>query len=381
MSKPVRVLFVLRPTSGGIRQHVLTLLQNMPNDRVEVLVACPPDDPGVAPIDLPGVRVFRLDICGEMSPVHDWRTAGAIARLAVTEKVDVIHAHSFKAGLLCMRASHMGRRAFSVVCTFHNPLRRHKNPLKDWLSRAIVARVGHAMDRVVVISCALEDEAVHLLGLPRPKLTQIYNGITMGPFEDGTGGPQFRAQLGLSEDTPVVLAVARLIPQKGIQYLIAASQLLREDRPAVKYVVVGDGPYRAELEALAHEKGVDNSFIFAGFRTDMPAALAAADLVCLPTLEEGLSISAIESMAAGKPVVASQVGGLPEIIVPGTGLLVPPANPGTLAEAIHALLSDRALRVRLGENGRRRVREGFAAALMAERHCSLYEELAKRSQT
>ena len=146
--------------------------------------------------------------------------------------------------------------------------------------------------------------------------------------------------------------------------------------PNAVFVLLGDGPEQSALEAQASALGVRNRVVFLGYRQDVPDLLACADLLVLPSLFEGLPLSILEAMAAGKPVIATDVGGTSEVIEPEqTGLLVPPANPGALAGAIRRVLFDRRLAERLALTGKARVRDEFSAATMVQSVTQIYEDV------
>jgi len=173
-----------------------------------------------------------------------------------------------------------------------------------------------------------------------------------------------------------VLTVARLDPQKGLHDLVAAAALV----PEARVMVVGEGPERRALETRIAHLGLGDRVHLLGFRSDVPDLLAGSDLFVLPSLFEGLPLSILEAMAAGKPVVATAIGGNDEAVVDGaTGLLVPPGDPRALADAIRALLRDPERRRRLGEAGRRRAEAEFSAPAMVRRVAAVYDELLAAS--
>jgi glycosyltransferase involved in cell wall biosynthesis len=170
--------------------------------------------------------------------------------------------------------------------------------------------------------------------------------------------------------------VARLHRQKGLGDLLAAVAWVRERVPDVRLLLIGEGELRDELEAQARALGLSGAVIFAGIRTDVAEIVAALDIFVLPSLWEGTSNAVLEAMAAGLPIVATAVGGTPEVVVDGvTGLLVPPRDPSALAGALVTLLQDADLRHRMGRAGRERVKQYFSLERMVRRTEALYEEL------
>jgi glycosyltransferase involved in cell wall biosynthesis len=193
-----------------------------------------------------------------------------------------------------------------------------------------------------------------------------------------------RRELGLAPDAPVLICVAFHAPVKGVDVLIDALGLLREQYPRLKLIQVGgpeDPSDRAATEALEHraeQAGVADRILWLGFRNDVPDLLAAADIYCLPSRSEGLPLAVLEAMGAGLPIVGTAVGGVPEAVESGrTGLLVPPESPRELADALALLLADEPRRHRMGQEGRRVVEERFSMHLQSRRLIDLYETLGQ----
>ena len=378
MSDPLKVMFVLRPVAGGIKKHLFSLLQNLSQNKIQPMIVCSPEMPEQDYLGTLGAAIYHLPICPEINPIRDWQSARMLRRIIRQTEVDIVHAHSFKAGYISILADTLPfrRRNYALVCTFHNQLHRYDNVLKNFVTAAAASSIGKKVDHVVVISRALLNEAVQMMRLPAEKVTCVYNGINPSEFAVLPPPSQFRQEQGIPEDALLIGTVARLIPQKGIQYLIEAAAILRDRFPKVRYVITGDGPMRQLLEQQVQEMGLAEIITFAGFRPKIDDFLAALDLFVLPTLEEGLSIAIMEAMAAAKPVVASDVGGVPELISAENGALVRPGDAESLAEGIASLLSiDEAKRAAVGACGRRLIVERFTVGQMAQEHLRLYEDL------
>lgn len=326
-------------------------------------------------MEIEGVPFFFMNIRGYVNPIKDVRVSRDLARLAVDEDVHIIHAHGFKAGLLCFWSKMNRKRRYSILCTFHNPLRRSPSVFRDFLNRWMITFVGWCVDHVVTVSGEIHTQALELLGVPEGKVTCINNGIDLSNFFNFEESGNFRRGLGVTEKMLLVGAVARLIPQKGIQYFIKAISELKAEFPDVRFVVIGDGPYRIHLEEKARSAGLSGYLYFAGFRSDIPQVLSDLDIFVLPTLEEGFPVSVIEAMAAGKPVVASAVGGLLELVTDDTGILIPPGNSKQLRKALSVLLTNPSLGRKMGITGRQRVEKYFSVQTMAGKYAGLYERM------
>lgn len=238
-------------------------------------------------------------------------------------------------------------------------------------SRVLNRIVGRWVSQYVAVS---EDVARHLvedLGLRRERIRVIHNGIAAAEVRSGDAS-QEGVSASASRRDRVALTVARLVPQKGLETLVDAAALL----PNVRFLIAGEGPERAQLESLAQDRRVSERVCFLGYSADVRALLGAVDIFVLPSLFEGLPISVLEAMAAGRPVVATDVEGTREAVVAGeSGILVPPGDPVALANAISTVLHDDELRARLVKAALERVRSEFSEDAMIASTAALYQEL------
>jgi len=252
-----------------------------------------------------------------------------------------------------------------------------------WKTRAHLAvdrRLARHTDRLVGNSHAVVD-FYRRAGIPDRLLDLIYSGVEPGPpppEDDGPARAALRAEFGWPADAPVALFAGRLMPQKGVNDLVAALDLLQHVRPGFRALIAGDGPLRGELEQTAHAFRLGGVSKFLGHRDDVPALIAGCDVLVLPSLYEGLPNVVLEAMRAGKPVAATAAPGTTEVVRDEeTGLLVPVRDPVALARALQKLLDDPALARRYGAAGRARVEAEFSAHAMIARYSWLYEGLAE----
>lgn len=211
---------------------------------------------------------------------------------------------------------------------------------------------------------------------PPGKVRCIHNGVDLARFAPRPHEAGYRRALGLPEGGPVVASIGRFVPYKGYAHLIEAAALVARARPDAHWLLAGEGEQRAQLERRCRTLGMDGKIHFVGWREDVPEILAASDVFVMPSLGEHFGRVLVEAMAMGKPVVATDAGGTPEIVLDGeTGLLVPPGQPERLAGAVLALLTDAARAERLGAAGCRRARADFSLARHAASVEALYEEL------
>lgn len=291
----------------------------------------------------------------------------AIRRLVSRHRPDLVH-------LACSRAHKLG--AVALMGRRHPPkvaTRRMDYPLR----RGLFSRwlYGHAVDSVVVISDAIGAE-IRRVGVPDDRVVCIHDGIEPAELEGlRDHRPIVLARLGWPDDAVVILCAASLRPRKGQAYLVRAFAELAPRHPQARLLLAGDGDQRDVLQGEIAALGLGDLVRLPG---QMPReeALGAASIACIPSQLEGLSVFSLESMAAGLPVVASRVGGLPEGVLDGeTGLLVAPGDVGGIASALDRFLSDPALGRQMGEAGAARARASFTARRMATDTESLYEQL------
>ena len=316
-----------------------------------------------------GFRVHVLDL-------NRLLRLGAALRLArLLRGADVLHTHAGTA------ANTLGRTAArlagaAVVSHMHIENYFSASVWRAAVHRALDNATARLCARIVVVS---EDtrRALERQGYPQQRLEVVHNGVDLTSLPSA-GSNGLRAELGIPDGAPLIGEVARLCDVKGQPELIAA---LRE-LPEARLVLVGrdleqGGAYAAQLEQQAEELGVRDRVSFAGYRDDSRSVLRQLDVVALPSRTEGLPLVVLEALAQGRPVVATPVGGTPEVVTDGvTGLLVPPGDPHALAAALRRLLDDPELARRLGEAGRERVAQDFSERRMAERVLAIYEEVA-----
>ncbi|PWI56755.1 glycosyltransferase family 4 protein [Sulfoacidibacillus thermotolerans] len=373
---------------GGAEAQILALIKGLQKkERVQVAVATYYEGRFTQAVREVGIATHVLQ---SRQPLSDVR---ALRELAQTLRPDLIHTHG-------VRASLAGRLTGSalripVVTTVHSDLFYDYAPPKRALMMQLEARTRHLSRRVIAVSDALKAVLVRR-GYKSGQLIVVRNALEIEEahkkLEEANLHPlDLRKHLHISEKTPLLLCVARLHPVKRHDFLLRAfAKAVFDLHVDAHLVIAGDGPERANLEALAQELGLLcqetdtkqalSRVHFLGVRQDIYALLREVDAVALTSQMEGLPIAPLEAMFAGRPVIATRVGGLSEIIEEGdaaTGLLIPFGHVDLLAQAIARLLRDRALCARLGENGKRRVLTHFTASQMVDRVQNVYLELVK----
>ena len=362
----IRIALVVRPAAGGICSHLATLLANLDGDRFTVTLFAPADFADFA--EASGVPLIPLAITPRLSPLHDRVILREFAQ-HLTGNYDLIHAHGVRAAWI---AAHTAFRVnLPHVFTAHNVI-----PPLGRLARFGLKFTAGFCQRVIAVSEAVS-ASLQQNGVAAEKIVVIPNGVAIAAFDAPFDAAAFRAGWNIPPRAPLLVAVGRLAPEKGFDVLLRAFPRVQSEIPDARLLLAGAGPERRRLEARA---AGSPAITFAGHAAQADAFLRSADVVVLPSRREGQGIVALEAMAARKPVVASRVGGLVETIVEKeTGLLVPPDDPPALALALASLLKDAARRDAMGNAGRRRVEQNYAAPRMAQQTAAIYEA-ARRNE-
>jgi glycosyltransferase involved in cell wall biosynthesis len=296
------------------------------------------------------------------------RQAAELARLIRRERPDVFHANlawplAGKYALMTAAAASVPA-VVATVHTFDVPISRRTALLHQAVSAGV--------DRYLAVCGFIADRLVGQLGVPHRKVRTVLNGIRVHAFANGLNRPDLRAEIAGDANRSIVLTPARLDPLKGHSTLLSAAVRL----PDVVLAFAGDGPERDTLAQQAAELGIAERVRFLGFRSDINDLLATCDLVALPPLFDGYPLALMEAMAAGKPVITTSAGGQAEMVRNGeTGVVVPPGDPTALADALHLLLTDRALAKRLARAARTQAEREFGAERMVEQVEAVYTDV------
>jgi L-malate glycosyltransferase len=368
---------------GGTEKQVANLTKRMDRRAFDVSFACMnrwgeliqeiEDHQGIEVSEYPLESLYELNAFRQQ-----WRFAKALRR----GRTQILHSYNFYANMFSLPAAKLA----GVPCIIASirDMGIYLSPAK-LQAQKLVCRLA---DRIVVNAGAIRDWLVEQ-GYPDDKIVVIRNGVDTSRFGGHDDGAALRREFDIPSQVPLVVMLARLNPTKGIDCFFESAARVRERHPDAHFLVVGecytrnaegeivvDDAYRLELKDRVMSLGLTDRVRFTGLRKDVPQILAAASVSVLPSISEGISNTLLESMAAGVPVVASRVGGTPEVIRDGEqGLLVPPGDPQATADAILTVLGDPALAARLAANGRRRVREEFSFEAVVRRTEELYREL------
>ena len=348
-------------TWRGGEQQALYLATGLQQRGHEVVMLCRRGSEMGRRAPAAGVETVETGASGEFDP----RAIFRIARLIKRRQIDVVHMHTSHAHMLGALAGLWSRRAKLIVSRRVDfSVRKHAfSMLKYRLPVARFVAVSHAIKGVLV------DD-----GIPADLVSVVHSGIDLSRFE-GFDRADHRAEFGLDEKAVAIGNVAAMADHKGQRYLLDAVPLVVERHPEARFFICGDGELWDDLHAQRERLGIEGCVTFTGFRRDVPSLLAFFDLFAMSSHLEGLNTSILDALAMRKPVVATDAGGIPEIIRnEDTGLLVPAKDPARLADAIVALIEDREKARRLAENGRRWVEEEFTCDCMVEGTLRVYEE-------
>lgn len=309
-------------------------------------------------------------------PLWDYRGLRRLTRFLADSGYDLVHTHTSKGGFVGRwAAARAGIPA--VVHTVHGfAFHEESSPTAVRVYTTMERRAATWCDRIVTVSEFHRRWALEAQIAPGRKLVAIPNGLPPRRVETGRDVSEVRGELGLESGELMVLSTGRLAEQKGIEYLIRAVDLVPSEPVRFKVFLAGDGPLRADLEKLGASLGVSDRITFLGFRDDIGSLLAAADLVVLPSLWEGMSISLLEAMAAQRPVITTSIGSNLEVTDKGEGaLLVPPKDPVRLAEVMQLAMADAGLRTRVSARGAEIQRSRYREDIMLAKYMDLYDDL------
>ena len=389
MPDPIRVCRIIgRLNIGGPAIHAILLTQKLRSRGYETLLVAGEEGAREGTLrDLAAERgiepLFLPELGREVRPARDLVALVKLLRLFRQQQPRIVHTHTAKAGAVGRIAARLAGTPI-VLHTFHGHV------LDGYFSRgatrfflAVERRLAVVSTKILTVS---EGQRRDLLGLGigRPENVIV---MPLGLELDGLlrcdrRRGELRRRLSASPDTPLIGIIARLVPIKDHSTFLEAASILHRSRSDVRFLVIGDGELRARLEQQAHALGLDACVHFLGWQHELGPIYADLDLVVLSSLNEGTPVSVIEAMAAALPVVATSVGGVPDLVADGkTGLLVPPKDARTLSAAMETLLNDADRRREMGHLGREAVYPMYSDTALIDRMDRLYSSLLQGGPT
>ena len=358
-------------SAGGAERIAATVTSRLDPESFERTICATrvAKSPAADDVRAAGVRVMTLGR-GHRLAVWEWWPLLSLLR---RERIDVVHTHQFGSNLWGSVIARLAR--VPVVIAHEHTWSFEGQPLRRFLDRAVIAR---AADVILAVSREDRRRMIEVEHIPPGVVRLLANGIETPPPPSGR---DVRAELGIPRDAPVIGSVSVLRPQKRLQVLIEAAGLLLPEFPSLRVLIAGSGPEEERLRTAIRERGLEDTVSLLGLRHDVPDLLSAMDLAICCSDFEGSPLSVMEYMAAGRPVVATRVGGVPDLVQDGVnGLLVQRRDPAALARATAELLRDRELREAMGRRGLDRQRREFSIEGMVRRVEELYQELFKASR-
>jgi glycosyltransferase involved in cell wall biosynthesis len=353
-------------TWGGGQQQVLYLHRGLLWRSIPSFLVCPKGSPLARKAAAEGLPVVEMKLGFPVRLVP----AAKVVTLARRHGIRTLHMHTSPAHSIGLWVARLLGADIQKVVSRRVAFRRRANLFtrRKYLRRGL---------RYIAISGAVRKTLLQM-GIPEQDVSIVHSGIGIARFShaDRHRARKIARELGIGDEVFVIGSVGSLVACKGHAVLIEALGRVAEEAPNLVCVIVGEGPERPNLESLIRRKGLEGKVLLTGQRDEVPEFLSLMDLFIMPSLQEGLGAALLEAMAAGKPVIASDVGGMPEVIAHGqNGMLVPPGKPEALAEAITGLIRDPLRRFALGAKGRQDVQNRFSSDAMVEGTIEVYRSL------
>lgn len=385
MPDKIKVLHIItRLDKGGSAENTFLTVKGLDKKKYEVsLMSGPVQDPnqerrtqveeyGISFIPIP-VLVRNINV------VFDSIALYKVWKFLNQENFDVVHTHTSKAGLLGRFAAKFAGVPHIIHTPHGHVFFGYFGPLKTKIFIRLEKLANRISERIVALTQREKADYISYKTCPEEKIAVIHSGIELEKFQELPRAEKIKIkkEIGLPEDSFVVGTVGRLVPVKGPEYLIKASQYLLPEHPNTSFLFAGDGPLKEALYKKAKKTGGEKNILFLGWRDDIARVLAVFDVFCLSSLNEGMGRVLVEAMALGIPIVASDVGGIPDLVIHGkNGFLVPPKNPEELAKHIQILIQNKDQRIKMGQAGKK-MSQKFSHETMVKNISELYEEVLK----
>jgi len=358
-------IWALEP--GGAEQMVISLASGLDRTRYNPIICCLNHKGRFASrLEQGDVKVIELN----KGPAIDFLIIPKLIKVMRRYKIDIVHTHLWTADFWGRIAAKLAGIPI-IISTAHN-VDIWKPKLFLWFDRVL----SKSTDKIIAVSKKVRLFYIEKAGIEKDKLITIYNGVASKKTGIEAGDRlKKRKELDLGSKDKIIAVIGRLVEQKGHIYFLEAMKKISSEIPKLKALIIGDGPLKNRLMDKARELGLEGKVIFTGIREDISEILPLIQFLVMPSLYEGLPIVALEAMAQGKPIIATEVGGIPEAVLHNkTGILVPPGNPSLLAESIIQLTESCELRKSFGKEAKKLVREQFDLKQMLKHTQAIYDE-------
>ena len=362
------IMEIIREAEGGMKEHFMTLVKGLAQEGVEVTALCHFPEAETKELEICGIKVIPYSFPKKLFPM-----LGAlvkICKLLQKSRPDLIHCHGFQAGFLGRLAGWL--TGIPSVYTVHNFVTFGRGEwVSGWIQR-FERWMGKKTAKTICVSRALKTTMVQEINIPEEKLHVVYNAVPTLPAGDRAA---IRSIHNLTDEDWVIGTAARLIPSKGIPILLTAVSCSLAKYPNIKVLIAGSGPEETNLRMLSRSLGIAGQTIFAGKVSNIHDYYAAFDCFVLPTLSEGLGITVLEAMSFGLPIIASAVGGIPEVLDhERNGILVPPNHTFALRTALQTLLEDPEQGAVYGQQAKLDIQKGLTEKEMVKQTWSVLKE-------
>lgn len=369
MKEKINIMHILHSfEAGGLEEVVINLINNLNLNLFNVCVCSLTKGGAFKNRISTKIKIFELN----KKEGNDYLIPFRLMKLFKQEKIQIVHTHNW--GTLCEGA--VGAKLAHIPIIIHQEHGTLISVIKNKKRRRLTIKFlfNYIENQVIAVSNALKQAIIEFLNIDKSKIITIHNGIQIDKFDIIIDKTSKRKELGLTDDDIVVGTIGRLVPVKNQKVLIQAIKYLLNRLPKIKLILIGKGPLEEELKTFTQNLNLTNKVLFLGQRNDIPELLKIMDVFTLPSLHEGISITLLEAMASGLPVVATDVGGNPEVVINGkTGILIPPNDHIKLAEAINDIIQDKNKATLYACTAKMQIKNKFSLEKMVNKYENLYK--------
>ncbi len=371
-------------TAGGLDKQIydVLLVKGLSNESGMAEDEASAVEKSIKEAEICGVRILTIPgLVRRLSPMNDIKTFFALIKIMRHEYPHIVHTHTSKAGILGRWAAFFAGVPIIIHTPHGHVFWGYFGGLKTAFYIILEKITAFITDKIIALTEQEKNDHLHFRIASGDKFSVVHSGIKLDRFSNLSVDPAaMRRKLGIFEGDLVVGTVGRLTAVKGHKYLIEAAGNILDARPNTTFVFLGDGELSEDLKKMASRFGLEKKVKFLGWRPDVAEMMSAFDLFVLPSINEGMGRVLVEAMALGKPIVASDIGGIPDLVVHGiNGFLVPPGDVGSLSATIINLIERPDKMREMGDNGKKRAPD-FSADAMVKKIDKLYEEMLERKQ-